>query len=839
MSLLQIAAPDLTSLAYGGATLQLLEGLGFSQDRATLLVRATFTDDADGGGTPHYAMWTYDLVQRQYTACLNALLTPAGGYPADTEVTSALIVGAGSQQTVVVESALRGTVSGSSLSLLTAGVVTDANVLFSVLGPDIALRIERYSLSQDGRFLALQTDSNLLAPDAAPDGNDVSDIYLLDLLTHQTQRVSFVANTEVYAPVQLGNIYSDGAQVQVAFSSAAAFVTADKNSTALTTEAQTDAYVWRSSFDAAGLTGAPTFQLVSARTDGTAAGFVGGDVDVLATASGVYFSSASAELVANDNNAAMDVFSVSNGGLVERVAISGFDELANGAGLVSASSDGRVLGLLTSSEEVAGPDNLQQLLVIDTQSAIWRVASSVSATVLANDIVLNGVLTPDGRSIAFTSSADNLVSGLPPALAGSLYVTLTEVIPNNLPTGSVTIGGTATATQGQTRTATNTLADVDGIPASGVGAISYQWQAGGVDIAGATGSTYVLSQAEVGKAMTVVASYTDGYGAAESRTSSATEAVANLNDLPTGTVTISGTATQGQTLKVANTLADLDGIPTTGAGAISYQWKVDGADISGATGHTLVLNTVGVGQVISVLASYTDNFGNAEKLLSNAMQVSVNLGREVDFLTYSWKSHTLLDGVSISGAGQTVSSSSGAASFTGVIDTNLLLAATRPIPTTEAVATSSAVNLQDAIAILKMIVGLDVNGAGKALSPYQALAADFDGSGAVGLTDAIGVLKHVVGLSAPDPAWHFANESDLAVPAITPAGSVALPAINVMLDTAGPVHVGLVGYLSGDVDGSYAGRAGALDLDTTQPNYFVGLVGAHPELTMAQFGVYA
>jgi hypothetical protein len=334
-----------------------------------------------------------------------------------------------------------------------------------------------------------------------------------------------------------------------------------------------------------------------------------------------------------------------------------------------------------------------------------------------------------------------------------------------------------------------------------------------------------------------VASYTDGYGAAESRTSSATEAVANLNDLPTGTVTISGTATQGQTLKAANTLADLDGIPTTGAGAISYQWKVDGADISGATGHTLVLNTVGVGQVISVLASYTDNFGNAEKLLSNAMQVSVNLGREVDFLTYSWKSHTLLDGVSISGAGQTVSSSSGAASFTGVIDTNLLLAATRPIPTTEAVATSGAVNLQDAIAILKMIVGLDVNGAGKALSPYQALAADFDGSGAVGLTDAIGVLKHVVGLSAPDPIWHFANESDLAVPAITPAGSVAQPAINVFLDTASPVHVGLVGYLSGDVDGSYAGGAGALDLDTTQPGYFQDLTSTQG-LNLAQFGIY-
>ena len=43
-------------------------------------------------------------------------------------------------------------------------------------------------------------------------------------------------------------------------------------------------------------------------------------------------------------------------------------------------------------------------------------------------------------------------------------------------------------------------------------------------------------------------------------------------------------------------------------------------------------------------------------------------------------------------------------------------------PGAEATLTDQAVNLQDAIAILKMIVGLEVNGAGKALSPYQALA---------------------------------------------------------------------------------------------------------------------
>ena len=46
----------------------------------------------------------------------------------------------------------------------------------------------------------------------------------------------------------------------------------------------------------------------------------------------------------------------------------------------------------------------------------------------------------------------------------------------------------------------------------GLGVITYQWQRGGVDIGGATGSTYTLVDADVGALITAVASYTDGQG---------------------------------------------------------------------------------------------------------------------------------------------------------------------------------------------------------------------------------------------------------------------------------------------------------------------------------------
>ena len=116
-------------------------------------------------------------------------------------------------------------------------------------------------------------------------------------------------------------------------------------------------------------------------------------------------------------------------------------------------------------------------------------------------------------------------------------------------TGSVTIGGTAT--QGETLTASNDLADADGLET-----ITYSWSNG------QTGSSITLGQGDVGETITVTASYTDTLGTEESVASSATSAVANVNDDPTGSVTIGGTATQGETLTASNDLADADGLET-------------------------------------------------------------------------------------------------------------------------------------------------------------------------------------------------------------------------------------------------------------------------------------
>lgn len=271
----------------------------------------------------------------------------------------------------------------------------------------------------------------------------------------------------------------------------------------------------------------------------------------------------------------------------------------------------------------------------------------------------------------------------------------------------------------------------------------------------------------------------------------------------------------------------------TPASDVTRSFSINGAE------PTANYSTPTVNGDYNVLVTDTDKAGNTDSAsLTFTLDKSLtSTGKTVDVSAYTWSTHALLNDVVISHGGNSLSTSAGAVEFTGVTDTSMILAASRAIPTAgaEAIATKSAVNLQDSIAILKMIVGLDVNGANKALSPYQALAADFDGNGKVELTDAIGVLKHVVGLAAFQPAWHFVNELDPSVPNL-PKLAPGVPQTSVIasLDAESPVQVGLVGYLSGDVDGSYALGSGNMP-----ESYFRTLVSEHPtELSLSQFGIY-
>jgi hypothetical protein len=112
---------------------------------------------------------------------------------------------------------------------------------------------------------------------------------------------------------------------------------------------------------------------------------------------------------------------------------------------------------------------------------------------------------------------------------------------------------------------------------------------------------------------------------------------------------------------------------------------------------------------------------------------------------------------------------------------------------------AKAVDLTDAIAILKMIVGLDVNAGGAALTAYQAYAADVDGNGKVELSDAISVLKRIVGLETATANWMFFNGTPTVADKLNPGLPPTLSAA-----VSSNTDVSMRAVLRGDVVSSSA-----------------------------------
>ena len=189
---------------------------------------------------------------------------------------------------------------------------------------------------------------------------------------------------------------------------------------------------------------------------------------------------------------------------------------------------------------------------------------------------------------------------------------------NTPATGRPTISGTPQV--GETlRASTSDIADADGMKNA---RFAYQWIRGSGDIGGATGSSYTVVDADEGERLKVRVSFTDDAGNAESVTSRATDAVAELpdnratNTPATGGPTISGTPQVGETLTASTSdISDADGMKNA---RFAYQWIRENSDIGGATGSSYTAVEADEGERLKVRVSFTDDAGNEESLTSAA-----------------------------------------------------------------------------------------------------------------------------------------------------------------------------------------------------------------------------
>ena len=193
------------------------------------------------------------------------------------------------------------------------------------------------------------------------------------------------------------------------------------------------------------------------------------------------------------------------------------------------------------------------------------------------------------------------------------------IVPRNNPaTGAPTVTGTAT--EGQVLTASETgIMDTNGLTTA-----VYLWRWVRVDtnseanIQGATGATYTITAADVGKKLKVRVSFTDDAGHMEELESVSTAAVQAFNYEPTGLPVITGDASTGSTLSVDTSgIADQNGLTNV---VFSYQWISDGAlnqNIEGATSSDFTIPIDREGRHIAVVVTFRDDSGYTHSLTSD------------------------------------------------------------------------------------------------------------------------------------------------------------------------------------------------------------------------------
>ena len=275
-------------------------------------------------------------------------------------------------------------------------------------------------------------------------------------------------------------------------------------------------------------------------------------------------------------------------------AISNKNDLPTGSVTLSGEAiEGQVLSLDTST--IADADGLGDF------SISWlRDGETIS-----NATSSNYTLTQQDVGSSVSGKVTYVDGG---GITESLATSATAIIENvnDAPTGSIIISGSNS--EGSTLTLdTSSVVDEDGL-----GSLTIVWKAGDIAITGANTSTYILTSSEIGKTISAQVSYTDGQGASETLTSASTLIVTNVNTEPTGSLRITGTTAQGETLTVdTSSIADADGL-----GALSYQWLRDGTKITGETNSSYTTVDADVGVKLSATVTYTDLQGTAETLTS-------------------------------------------------------------------------------------------------------------------------------------------------------------------------------------------------------------------------------
>jgi hypothetical protein len=253
----------------------------------------------------------------------------------------------------------------------------------------------------------------------------------------------------------------------------------------------------------------------------------------------------------------------------------------------------------------------------------WRLNGANLSGATSATLTLNSVTT--GQSGGSYSCVVSNVAGAATSSAATLTVNPAIIAPTiaaQPANQSVTAGANVSFTVG----------------ASGTAPLSYQWRLNGANIAGATSATLTLSAVTIGQSG---GSYscvvTNAAGSATSGAATLTVTAAAI--APTiATQPVNQTVTAGNNASFA--------VVASGTAPLSYQWRLNGANIVGATSATLTLTSVTTGQSGGSYSCVVTNI--AGSATSSAVTLTVNAAPIAPTITTQPVSRSVTAGTNVS-----------------------------------------------------------------------------------------------------------------------------------------------------------------------------------------------
>lgn len=226
---------------------------------------------------------------------------------------------------------------------------------------------------------------------------------------------------------------------------------------------------------------------------------------------------------------------------------------------------------------------------INGVNVIGQTNATFTTTSLSNNDVVTVVLTSNAACLT-NSTAD---ASTPAILVGGTIIPAVTI--TGSPTSPICLGVTVTFTAN---------------PTNGGATPTYQWQINGVDVPGQTGVTFTTSSLNNNDVVTV--SMVSNDPCVTSPNTNSLGVTIQIGGTLIPTVLISGTPTG---IICSGTAITFTANPTNGGTNPTYQWQINGVNVSGATNSTFTSNTLTNDDVVSVVM--TSNDPCADPLFAN------------------------------------------------------------------------------------------------------------------------------------------------------------------------------------------------------------------------------